>query len=153
MVAKRYSVTSATLLSNSTSSTEARWYVRPSGAHRHTRRACTADQCSERPASCYHPLHVYSEQACEHAHAKLRGTVSEPRTPTVARCLGAQREPTLRAHCYVGERRADDSDVAGAAAAEIRKPAIFEGLHSTHRTTSRRLPSAPIPDRPIIATL
>ncbi len=122
------------------------------------RRAQTIGHCSERPALCHHPVRVRSLRACEHtpselcaARAVLRGTSSVRRATTGARCLGTQRDSTVRTHRYVGERRASEGEVAGAIK-DYHKPAL-NGLHSTGLASSRCLPSAPIQNPPITATM
>ena len=58
----------------------------------------------------------------------------------------------VRAHRYVREGRADDADVAGAAADDTHEPAAIIGLHTARRAKlaaapaqreSRRYPTVP----------
>jgi hypothetical protein len=63
----------------------------------------------------------------------------------------SRRYSAVRAHRYVREGRADDPDVAGAAAVDTHEPAIKIGLHTPRRAklaaaparrVSRRYPTA-----------
>ncbi len=79
----------------------------------------------------------------------LRGAsaVRSSRTGATVR-RGLSGYSVVRVHRDVCEGRADDADVAGAESArDAHKPAAAAiGLHTTRRASSRRQPSATIPD-------
>jgi hypothetical protein len=69
---------------------------------------------------------------------RINGAVRSRRTGAAVRGY-SRGYSTVRAHRYVCEGRADDADVAGAAAVDTHEPAAI-GLHTTRRA---KLAAAP----------